>query len=179
MPQGTLVDLFYRAVDESPRPEHLLYKKDGAWRPISSEEFRRAVEELSAGLVDLGVRPGDRVAILSENRPEWAFADLATLAAAAVDVPIYPSLTADQVLYDLNDSGATVAIVSSADQARKVAEVRARARALKHVVQMDEPALPGFLALSEVRARGRSALVADPQQVRRRAASVRPEDVAT
>jgi long-chain acyl-CoA synthetase len=179
MPQGTLVDLFYRAVDASPKPEHLLYKKDGAWRPVSSEEFRRAVEELSAGLVALGVRPGDRVAILSENRPEWAFADLATLAAAAIDVPIYPSLTPEQVLYNLGDSGAGVVFVSTADQARKVMEVRARARTLQHVVQMDEPVVEGAVSLSSVRERGRAALAADPQQVRRRAATVRPEDVAT
>ena len=67
------------------------------------------------------------MAILSENRPEWAFADLATLAAAAVDVPIYPSSTPAQVLYILKDSGAKVVFVSSAAQAAKVAEVRAQA----------------------------------------------------
>jgi long-chain acyl-CoA synthetase len=179
MAEATLVGLFYRAVDEDPRPAHLLYKKDGAWREISSEEFRRAVEELSAGLVALGVRPGDRVAILSENRPEWAFADLATLAAAAVDVPIYPTLTAEQVLYNLNDSGATVAFVSTAEQARKVLEIRAGARSLQHVVQMDEPAASGAVSLSSVREHGRAALAADPEQVRHRASAVRPDDVAT
>jgi long-chain acyl-CoA synthetase len=179
MAQGTLVDLFYRAVGESPRAAHLLYKRDGAWREISSEEFRRAVEELSAGLVALGTRPGDRVAILSENRPEWAFADLAALAAAAVDVPIYPTLTAEQVLYNVSDSGSSVAFVSTADQARKLLEVRGRAQTLQHVVQMDEPAAPDAVSLSSVRERGRAALAADPQQVRRRAATVRPDDVAT
>ena len=85
----TLCDIFYRSVDTYRKPDHLQYKQDGAWRAISSDEFRRAVEELSMGLRGLGVEKGDRVAILSENRPEWAYADLATLCAGAVDAPIY------------------------------------------------------------------------------------------
>ena len=129
-PPATSCDLFYVSVDTYDKPRHLLYKKEGAWRAISSAEFRRAVEELSLGLRALGVEAGDRVAILSENRPEWAFADLATLAAAAVDVPIYPSSTPAQVLYILNDSGAKAVFVSSADQAAKVArDTRAAPRA--------------------------------------------------
>ena len=90
----TLCDIFYQSVETYRKPDALRYKKDGAWRDISSEEFRRAVEELSMGLRALGIDRGDRVAILSENRPEWAYADLAILCAAAVDVPIYTSLTA-------------------------------------------------------------------------------------
>ena len=76
----TLCDIFYHSVETHRKPDHLRYKKDGAWRDISSEEFRRAVEELSMGLRALGIDRGDRVAILSENRPEWAYADLATSA---------------------------------------------------------------------------------------------------
>ena len=88
----TLCDLFYGSVEAYQKPEHLRYKRDGAWRAISSDEFRAAVEELSMGLRALGVDKGDRVAILSENRPEWAFADLATLGRGGADVPIYPTL---------------------------------------------------------------------------------------
>jgi long-chain acyl-CoA synthetase len=175
----TLCDLFYDAVDTWDKPGHLLYKKDGAWRSISSAEFRRAVEELSLGLRALGLEPGDRVAILAENRPEWAFADLATLAAAAVDVPIYATLTAPQVLYMLNDSQAGIVFVSNAAQAAKVAEVRARAPALRHVILMADDAIPGTQSLAEVRAQGRPALAADPGAVRARAAAVKADDLAT
>jgi long-chain acyl-CoA synthetase len=73
----TLTELFYDSVDTFRKPDHLRFKKDGTWRDISSDEFRRAVEELSMGLRALGVEKGDKVAILSENRPEWAYADLA------------------------------------------------------------------------------------------------------
>src|SRR6185436_11082056 len=92
-PARNLCDIFYGAVDAYAKPRHLLYKRDGVWRAVTSDEFRSAVEELSLGLRALGLQAGDRVAILAENRPEWAYADLATLAAGAEDVPVYPSLT--------------------------------------------------------------------------------------
>jgi long-chain acyl-CoA synthetase len=173
-----LVDIFYASVDGYDKADHLRHKKDGAWRAISSAEFRRAVEELSLGLRALGVEPGDRVAILSENRPEWAFADLATLALAAVDVPIYPSCTADQVLYILKDSGSRAVFVSSAAQAAKVAGIREQAPALCHVIRMEEGAA-GETSLAEVREKGRAALAADPKAVRERSASAGPDDLAT
>jgi long-chain acyl-CoA synthetase len=175
----TLCDLFYDAVDTCDKPDHLLYKKDGAWRSISSAEFRRAVEELSLGLRALGLEPGDRVAILSENRPEWAFADLATLAAAAVDVPIYVSLTPPQVLYILNDSQARFVFVSNAAQAAKVAEVRAQAPAVRHVILMSGDEVPGTLSLAEVREKGRPALERYTGAVRARAAAAETDDLAT
>jgi long-chain acyl-CoA synthetase len=175
----TLCDIFYHSVDTYRKPEHLMYRRDGRWNAISSDELRAAVEEISAGLVCLGVAKGDRVAILSENRPEWAFADLATLAAGAADAPIYPTLTPAQVLYILKDSGAKVAFVSSSAQAAKVAEVRDRLPGLQHVLAFDAVSVPGTSSLSELRARGREALAADKDAVRRRAGEVRPDDLAT
>ena len=175
----TLCDIFYRSVDTFRKAEHLRYKKDGAWRAISSDEFRRSVEELSLGLRALGIEKGDKVAILSENRPEWAYADLATLTAGAVDAPLYSTLTPQQVLYILNDSEAKAIFVSNASQAAKVSEVRSEARHLKHVIRMEEASIEGTRSLGEVRALGRAALEKDPQAVRTRAAEVKPEDLAT
>jgi long-chain acyl-CoA synthetase len=181
MTRGTLCELFYTSVDTYRKPDHLVSKVDGQWRPWSSDAVRTAVEELSLGLRALGVEKGDRVAILSENRPEWALADLATLTAAAVDVPIYATLTAAQVKYILADSQAKVVFVSNVLQARKVAEVRAELPQLRHLIRFaDSSDFPeGFLSLEEVRARGREALAADPQAVRARAAEVKPDDLAT
>ena len=156
----TLCDIFYESVSTYRKPDALRYKKDGEWKDISSEEFRRAVEELSMGLRGLGIERGDRVAILSENRPEWVFADLATLCAGAVDVPIYTSLTAPQVLYILNDSQSRAVFVSNEQQAAKLAGIRGQAAALQHVIRMDDVAGAGTLTLKEVRERGASALAA-------------------
>jgi long-chain acyl-CoA synthetase len=175
----TICDIFFHAVDKHRKPEHLRFKKDGAWRALSSEDLLRAVEEFSLGLRELGVEGGDRVAILSENRPEWVITDIATLAASAVDTPIYPTLPPDQVLYILNDSEAKVLVVSSKAQAAKIAEVRDRARHLQHVVIMDAEAIDGMLPFAEVRARGRKALGADRQAVRKRVKAIGPDDLAT
>jgi long-chain acyl-CoA synthetase len=175
----TLSDLFYDSVDTHHKPDHLKHKVDGQWKDISSDEFRRAVEETSLGLRELGVEKGDRVALLSENRPEWAIADLATLTAAGVVVPIYGTLPPAQALYILNDSEAKVCFVSTAAQLRKLAEIRGQARHLRHVVRMEAAPAPDTLSLDELRGRGRDALARDPQAVRRRAAEARPDDLAT
>jgi long-chain acyl-CoA synthetase len=177
----TLCDIFYQAV-ALDKPAHLRFKRSEAWHDISSAELRRAVEELSMGLRAIGVDRGDKVGILSENRPEWAFADLATLTAAAVDVPIYATLTPQQVLYILNDSETKVLFVSTPVQARKVQEIRAQATHLQHVIRMEEmpaDAAAGTLSIDEVREKGRPALAADPQAVRTRAGEVRETDLAT
>ena len=175
----TLCDLFHDAVAEFGKPRHLLYKRDGTWRAISSAEFLRAVDELSAGLCELGVLPGDRVAILAENRPEWAFADLAALTAAAVDVPIYATLTAPQILYILKDCQAKAMFVSGAAQAAKVAAIRAQVPSLAHVVTMDDAPAEGTLTLAAVRERGRAVLARDPAAARARLPAVKADDVAT
>jgi long-chain acyl-CoA synthetase len=174
----TLVDLFYHSL-QFDKPDQLRHKREGRWIGISSAELRTIVEELSQGLVALGVAPGDRVAILSENRPEWAFADLATLLAAAADAPVYPTLTAAQVLYVLNDSGSKVVFASTAAQVHKLAEIRSSAPQVQHVILMDEPPLAGTLSLAEVRAKGRELLARDKDAARKRGALVKPHDLAT
>jgi long-chain acyl-CoA synthetase len=175
----TLCEVFYRSVDTFRKKDHLKVKRDGAWRDISSDDLRTAVEEVSMGLRELGVERGDRVAVLSENRPEWAYADLAALCAAAIDVPIYPTLPPAHALHILNDSEAKLCFVSTALQARKVLEVKDQAPALRHVVVFEGAPLEGTLHLDELRRRGRDALRRDPGAVRARAAEVLSEDVAT
>jgi long-chain acyl-CoA synthetase len=175
----TVCELFYRAVDTYHKPEHLKYRQDGLWRAVSSEELRAAVEEVSMGLRALAVGSGDKVAILSENRPEWAFADLATLCAGAADATIYPTLTPAQVLYILDDSESKVVFVSNAVQAAKVAEVRSRLSRLQHVVCFDPAPIPDTISLDELREKGRAGLAADREAVRRQAATVTADDLAT
>src|SRR5262245_32470843 len=92
----TLCDIFLRAA-ASGKPDLLLSKSGGEWKPISAADFSYSVRALSLGLNALGVQPGDRIAILSENRPEWAMADFAVLCAGAWSVPIYPTLPAHQI----------------------------------------------------------------------------------
>ena len=103
--RDTIPRLFLRAVDRWDRSNAVLYKENGSWRPISHREVEARAARVAAALERRGVQPGDRVAILSENRPEWAITDYAVTAMGAVDVPIYPTLPAAQVLYILRDAG--------------------------------------------------------------------------
>ena len=175
----TLAELFFNSVDYYHKPDHLKVKKGKVWTPISSADMRVAVEEVAAGFESLGLKPVDRVGILGENRPEWLYADLATLCSRGTVVTIYPSLPPNQILYILKDSGARIVVVSNQVQAEKVLSVKSEAPELLHVVVMDDTAVMGTQTLSSVREVGRRALALDKDLIRRRAATVRPDDLAT
>ena len=130
-------DLFMR-VASSGRPDAMLWQNSsGSWVPISSNEVYARVKALAGAFVEWGIERGDRIAILSENRWEWALTDFAVLSIGAVDVPIYPTLTAEQLGELLKDSGARAIVVSSLAQLEKTAAVLAGS-AIEHVVIMDE-----------------------------------------
>src|SRR5258708_33705674 len=113
---------------------------------------------IGIGPLGLGLRPGDGVAILAEARPEWALADYACLCAGAIDVPIYPTLPANQAEYILHDSGALLACCSTSAQLEKLRAVRARLPALRQVIAFDAGASGGdVITLADVEARGRAA----------------------
>lgn len=175
----TLAEIFYDSVDTYRKPDHLKVKRKKTWIPISSDEFRAAVEEVAAGLDLLGLKPLDRLAILGENRPEWAYTDLATLCLRGTVVTVYPSLPAGQILYILKDSGAKVVVASTQAQAEKILSVKSEAPDLQHVIVMDDEAVLGTQPLSAIRDAGRRALAVDKDLIRRRAATVRPDDLAT
>jgi long-chain acyl-CoA synthetase len=177
---GTLCDIFLSAA-ASGKPDLLISKVTGSWTPISARDFGYTVRALSLGLNSLGVQPADRVAILSENRPEWAMADYATLCAGAWSVPIYPTLPAHQIAPLLNDSGAKVIVVSSLEHLGKILTIRAECPALDHIVSIEArpPAEPGFLSFHALVDKGRPMLDMSPGVFEQRAARVKAEDVAT
>ena len=174
----TLNELFLGAVERyRTRPVAMRRKVDGSWVELSFEDLRRRVRAVSHGLASLGVRAGDRVAILSENRPEWAIADYAALALGAADVPIYPTLPASQAAYILRDSGASVAFASSQVQLDKLRAAQAECPALRQVVLFDEASRPGdALAFADLEASGAASPDAAWEAVARR---LQPDDLAT
>jgi long-chain acyl-CoA synthetase len=176
----TLNELFFAAMDALADNASVLRRKNaGRWEAISGSALMSRVQDVSLGLRDLGVGPGDRVAILSENRPEWAIADFACLTLRAADVPIYPTLTAKQIAYILRDSGATAVFVSSKPLLGKVQEVRSQLPDLRHVVVFDDlAAVEGTLPFVDVAIRGRQARDRFPDW-RAEALAVAPRDVAT
>lgn len=132
----TVNDLFLR-VAASNKSQALLYQEEsGEWKSLSSADVYQRVRALAQTLLEWGIRRGDRVAILSENRWEWAITDFAILAIGAIDVPIYPTLTSPQIGELMRDSAARVIVVSTRAQYDKVAAVRSETP-LEHVVLMD------------------------------------------
>ena len=153
----TLNDI-YSLTCSIERPAALKYKKGDRWIDISVPEFRDTIRWFSTGLRLLGVKPGDRVAILSENRPEWTMADFAILAGAGITVPIYPTLLGWQIEYILNDCGAVAVICSNQEQLEKMAEIRSHCPSVHNVIVAEPPSpLPaGVLTWQDVVAKGRA-----------------------
>ena len=176
----TLCDFFLSAA-ASGKSDLLVSKVGEKWTPISARDFGYTVRALSLGLNSLGVQPGDRVAILSENRPEWAMADYAILCAGAWSVPIYPTLPPHQIAPLLNDSGAKVVFVSSLEQLGKVLTIRPQCPSIEYVVSIDAsaPSEPGYLSFHDVVDKGRPMVEMSPGVFEQRAARVQPDDVAT
>jgi long-chain acyl-CoA synthetase len=135
----TLNDLFARSCT-IPRTAAMRYKKDGRWLDISVAEFEETVRSFSTGLRGLGIKPGDRVAILSENRPEWNLSDLAILALGGTSVPIYSTLLGWQIEFLLNDSAASGVIVSNEEQLKKILEICRHCPTLRAIIICDPPA---------------------------------------
>ena len=177
---STLTGIYFEAVETfRDRPVALRAKRDGVWHDLSYRELASRVQAVSVGLLELGIKSGDRVALLSENRPEWAIVDYACLAARCADVPVYATLPAKQVEYILRDSGAVAVFVSNRAQLDKVLEVRAAVPALRQVIAFDAGLTgPGVESLEAIQALGERALASYPDW-RAGAVSATPDDLAT
>jgi len=174
----TLTQLFFNAIDRfSSKRAALRYKKGGAWNDITHFELSRQVHHAALGLLELGVKAGDKIAILSANRPEWAVADYACLTACCADVPIYPTLPASQVAYILKDSGACAVFVEDDEQCQKVLAHRESLPALQHIIALDDAAADA-VSLRELIQRGLAAESRYPDY-RQKACSVDRDSLAT
>ena len=204
----TLVDIYEGVARAHPKPDTLNYKRDGAWHSMSAGEMLRHSRSIALGLHSLGIRRGDRVALLSESRVEWVLADQGCIFAGAVGVPIYPTLTPPQVAYILKDSGARALFVSTP---AKLAEIEIALREcgnVENVVVFDadasgyasfqlaseraystrQPGMPAYpeappekthLSLAELETRGRELESQRPKLADELARAAKPEDLAT
>ena len=159
----------------SHRDRVMLQKQVLGWVPISSSELYRNVVGVARSLESWGIGPGDRVAILSENRPEWTITDFAILSLGAVTVPVYSTQTAEQTAFILNDSGARAIAVSTEAQLQKVLTIQSHT-AVKHVLVMD--AVETAHAVHMQRLMKQGPVDSDPE-FDARARALRPDDLAT
>ena len=178
---STLNDIFFAAM-ERDLERMMLHREAGQWLPLSSREFGRRAVRTAAALDAWGIRAGDRIAILSENRPEWPMADMASLLLGAVTVPLYTTLTAEQSAFALNDSGCRAIFLSSDHQLQKLLPVLSQTR-IERIIVMDHVEFTGDVSrlaacatMDQMTQDGPDGL---PPALEARARSITPDDLAT
>ena len=143
MNYGTLPSRLLNAVDSYPNPRAQLVRRNNIWEPISSSELLRRVAGLSMALVELGVKPGDRVGLFATNRPDWHTTDFAVTGAGGVTVPVYFNESPDRMTYILKHSGARIVVVAGEPQLQKLLNCRERLPELEQIIVADGgPELP-------------------------------------
>ena len=174
----TINDIFF-LIATGPQPHAVAYMDTArAWQTFSGMQIYQRVRALADALSGWGIRKGDRIAILAENRWEWAVADFAALAMGAVDVPIYPTLTAEQIGVLLIDSGARVVVVSTRLQYDKVEAMRSQTAVEKIVLMDDEGVADAVLMSALLKDADRWGTERDTA-FDRTAYDVAPDDLAT
>jgi long-chain acyl-CoA synthetase len=178
----TLNDIFFAAVERN-HDRMMLHRQAGKWIPISSREFGQSVARTARVLDSWGIRRGDRIAILSENRPEWPVADMASLLLGAVTVPLYTTLTAEQNAFLLRDSGCRVIFLSTDQHLHKVLSILPQTQ-IERIVVMDAIEFMGDLApfAGLCSTMGKIALQGPPDldpEIEAQARSIGPDDLAT
>src|SRR3984957_464205 len=179
---ATLNDIFFAAVERN-LDRMMLYRDGGKWLPVTSGKFGEGVARTAHALHSSGIGAGDRIAILSENRPEWPIADMASLLLGAVTVPLYTTLTAEQTAFVLRDAGCRMIFLSSEQQLHKIISILPETK-IEKIVVMDPSEFNGDLApfagkcvtMNQITALGPEGLSAE---IEARARSVGPNDLAT
>ncbi|HKD14366.1 MAG TPA: long-chain fatty acid--CoA ligase [Candidatus Angelobacter sp.] len=174
METRTLADIFFASVGYDLE-RHVMFKRGDRWQPISSRQYYGYVVSIARALKQWGIQKGDRVAILSENRPEWMIVDFACVCSGIADVPIYSTLTADQTAYLLRHSGARIVFVSTLEQLKKVQSIQSQT-SVEKIVIMDDVAeinvIPMWSILDQASAEKDAAFDAQAHQVQ-------PDELAT
>lgn len=134
-----ILKMFFDVVEGNSDKTALLYKKSNRYVSINYNEFREKVINFASGLISIGIARGERIAILSENRPEWAISDLGIMHSGALTVPFYTSLPPKQIEYLLKVSGAKSIIISNLKQLEKIQKIYQNLNFLKLVITLFEP----------------------------------------
>ena len=183
-PTRTLVTMVRERAEKQPDLVAMRVKRLGIWQDITWAEYADTVSLVGHALLSLGIEPGDRVAVHSENRPEWLFSDLGTIAVRGITVGLYPTNPPAEVSYLLRDSGSRILVAEDQEQVDKALEVEADCPELEWIVyleprgvaSMDHPKLMSWTDFVE---RGRGHREANPDALDALAAAAKPSDVVT
>jgi len=175
----TLAELFLNTIKSYPKDEFMLYKKEGHYVPFSTEEFGNFVKHFSLGLKEFGAEAGDKLIILSENRPEWVIADFANLCLGGITVPIYTSLVAEQIKYIIDDSDAKIVVYSNQEQWKKIESIKNELKKVKYYITCSSQAPKGVLTYQQILEKGKKIAQEKPDLFENLALQVKPEDEAS
>jgi long-chain acyl-CoA synthetase len=169
-----LFDIPYYQLEKFPKEDSLTAKVNGTWVKTSTKQFIDKGYQISKALVAMGLNEGDKVAIISNNRPEWNIADIGIMMAGCINVPIYPTISAKDYAFIFNDSQVKVCFVSDADLLAKVNEIKESVSTLTHVVSFNK--IEGTEHLDDFISRGND--ISD-DEIERRKSNIKAEDLAT
>ncbi|HQI41036.1 MAG: long-chain acyl-CoA synthetase [Ignavibacteriales bacterium UTCHB2] len=159
------------------------HKVNGKYVGITYDQFKEETDAFAFGLASLGIKKDDKVAIISENRPEWVYSDMAILSLGAINVPLYPSLTAESVEFILNNSESKIIIVSTKFQLNKVMKVRDKCKTLKYIILLNEKDYDSnnkdLLTFSNVQKSGKTYEKQHPSLLKDNFTSIKPSDICT
>lgn len=176
MQSTTIPALFRERVNKSASRIAHHFKRNGKWEQRTWQEVRQIADEMAMGLIALGVKEKDRVAIFSASRAEWVWADVAIMSAGALSIPIYPSNTPEQAAYILNDSECVAVFAENAAQLEKLSGVRDQLKTLKHIITIEGKKVKGGTTLDELRESGRKG---DLREMEKRIGAIQADDLAT
>ncbi len=182
IPEKTFPELFFRQVDRFGTRTALRNKDLGIWRQVSWQEYGTAAREVAAGLAALGVEPGDRVAILGDNRPEWLYCHLGAMTAGGVTCGVYPTSAPEQIAYVVGHSESKILFVENEEQVDKVLQILSELKVAK-VIVWDPKGLWGFtheqiMFFDEFLRLGREFLKEHAAALDERRKAIEPDDTA-
>jgi long-chain acyl-CoA synthetase len=177
----TIPELFVRSAEEFDLPNALNYKKDGEWRSISSKGVVARARNIALGLYSLGLRRGDKAAILAPNSPEWTLADAGCQFAGVIDVPIYTTLTPEAVRYIIDDSESRILFLHDSDSYERLRPALAACGSLEKYVLSDPGGLSddGVLSFADLEELGEQRMNDSPELIEEITNAASQDDIAT
>jgi long-chain acyl-CoA synthetase len=174
----TVSQIVLKAIESYDKQDLMLYKQEGKYISFSSRDFADTVKHFSLGLGELGLEAGEKLAIFSENRPEWVMTNCANMCSGGISVPIYTTLSPEQIQFIIEDSDTKIVVFSSPELWEKLKDIRHSLTNVTHYVTFGAEAPEGVLTFHDVMERGKKRAEAEPERFVNKALSIKPDDLA-
>ncbi len=175
----TIPQLFLNTIRVFPKPDIMLYKSEGRYTPISTQELSETVQYFSLGLAELGLQKGDKLILLAENGPRWIMTDIATICAGGIIVPVYTSLVPEQIKFIIDDSDARVVVCSSLELWEKIEAIRPSLQKVRHFITFFDSSKEGIWSFQQILDKGKKISQDNPGRFEEKALALGEDDIYT